>query len=260
MRQGDEAARFRRGEGRILAVDDTSANLTALCALLEPMGYEIVTAESGPKALACAAEGEFAVVLLDVMMPGMDGFETLRRLSDVPGFKGTPVILLTAYEPQPRMIEHAYEMGAADYVFKPIAPAVLRAKVEVFVSLYRRGLELGRRRDALVAKDRQISILAHDLRSPLSAITMVAASMVRTDASAAIRENAERILRAARRMDKMTGDLLDFARISAGGLPIDRAPVDLAVVVRDTVEEIRTAHVGGSIDLDVADGLAGSWD
>jgi signal transduction histidine kinase len=241
-------------------VDDTPANLFALRALLEPMGYEIVTAESGEKALACAVESTFALVLLDVMMPGMDGYETLKRLRGIPGFDGTPVLLVTAYEPLARVIEHAYAMGASDYVFKPIAPKVLIAKVEVFMALHNRDLELQRRGEALAAKDRQIAILAHDLRTPLTAIEMVAESMARRDPSPRNLTQTERIIRAARRMDAMTRDLLDFARIGDGGLPMARTEADLGQVVREAIEEVGAAHPERPIDVDLSGDLSGNWD
>jgi signal transduction histidine kinase len=260
MEYGSKADDPRRGEARILAVDDTPANLMALCALLEPMGHEIVMASSGRRALACAAQSEFALVLLDVMMPGMDGFETLSRLRQLPKFDGTPVLLLTAYEPQPRMVEHAYAMGAADYVFKPIAPDVLRAKVEVFVSLYRRGLELRRRGEALATKDRYIAILAHDLRAPLTTIGVTAQSLARREPSPRTQEQAGRIFKAAHRMDRMVEDLLNFARVGAGGLPIVRTEVDLAAVIREAIDELGTVHPDRPIDLDIDGSLRGLWD
>jgi signal transduction histidine kinase len=241
-------------------VDDTPANLFAVRALLEPTGYEIVTAESGEKALACAAESAFALVLLDVMMPGMDGYETLKRLRGLPGFDSTPVLLVTAYEPLAQMIEQAYALGASDYVFKPIAPKVLIAKVGVFMALNNRDLELRRWGEALAAKDRQIAILAHDLRAPLTTIETVAESMARHDRSPRNQIQTERILRTARRMDAMTRDLLDFARIGDGGLPMARTETDLGQVVREAVEEIGAAHPERSIDIDVRGDLSGLWD
>jgi two-component system, sensor histidine kinase and response regulator len=260
LRSGDLVADRQESEARILAVDDTPANLIALRALLEPLGHGIVTAESGHEALACAAESEFALVLLDVMMPEMDGFETLEHLRALPSFGGTPVLLVSAYEPPAQAMERAYAMGAFDYVLKPIAPAVLQAKVAVYTSLYRRGVELRRRGAALAAKDRQIAMLAHDLRSPLTAIRMIAESQVRSEPSERSRELSRRVLRAADRMEAMTEELLDFARAGSTGMPVTPVEVDLGALCRESVEEVTAGHPDRSIDVEIAGTVEGKWD
>ena len=124
----------------------------------------------GAEALELAATSEFAVILLDVMMPGMDGFETLARLRATPKAEHVPVILVTAYELDARAMGRVQGMGTVDYILKPIASELLRSKVAAFVSLHRRGEELRRRGEALAAKDRNIAMLAHDLQSPLAAV------------------------------------------------------------------------------------------
>ena len=258
--QGSPPAERRTTEARILAVDDTPENLLALRALLEPLGHQIITADSGEKALSLAAESEFALVLLDVMMPRMDGFETLRRLRELPSFDGTPVLLLSAYDPPPKMQEHAYRMGALDYLFKPIEPDVLRAKVDVYTSLYRRGVELQRWRASLAAKDRYIAILAHDLRSPLTAIKTTAETQARGETSPRICSQAARILRVVMRMERMTQELLDFARAGTGGMPVAPVDMDLATLSRESVDEVAAAHPERALNLETEGNLEGRWD
>jgi CheY-like chemotaxis protein len=124
---------------KILLVDDLRPNLLAITALLEPLGHEIVEATSGAKALEIAEREEFAVILLDIMMPRMDGFEVLERLHLIPLAHHTPVILQTAYDLDRDAIERAYTLGAVDYVRKPTPPSLLRGKVGALASLYRRG-------------------------------------------------------------------------------------------------------------------------
>ncbi len=244
----------RPARARILAVDDTPTNLFALAALLEPLGHEVVAVDSGRQALARAAELPFSLVLLDVVMPDLDGFETLRRLRRLPSCHDTPVILLTADDPEPRVIERAFAMGASDYLLKPISPDLLRAKVQVFVTLRQR-------QDALAAKDRHIAILAHDLRSPLTAIAASAESLRRHDPSPERAHNvADRILRATKRMELMTRDLLDFARAGAGGLPIAPVELDLGALVRDLVDEVGAGVQGRDIALELDGHLEGKWD
>ena len=120
----------------ILLVDDVPANLMAMEAVLQPLGQRIVSARSGPEALRALLEEEFAVILLDVTMPGMDGFETAQLIRDRNRTRGVPIIFLTAMQGDEQFILRAYERGAVDYLIKPFDPDILRAKVSVFVELY----------------------------------------------------------------------------------------------------------------------------
>lgn len=121
----------------ILIVDDRKENLLALEAVLEPLDVPVVRASSGPQAVELCRRQEFAVVVLDVMMPGADGLETARRLKEVGASRLTPIVFLTAAESDRRRIHAGYATGAVDYLFKPVDPDVLRAKVAAFVELYR---------------------------------------------------------------------------------------------------------------------------
>src|SRR5580700_1459677 len=107
-------------DGAVLVVDDAPANLLALEAILDPLGVRIVRAQSGPEAIARATEEQFALVLLDVQMPGMDGFEVARRLRDMEGGRETPIIFLTAIHREDRYARTGYDVGGADYLVKPL--------------------------------------------------------------------------------------------------------------------------------------------
>src|SRR5262245_57755023 len=122
----------------ILLVDDHPANLLALRAVLEDMGHHLVDAHSGEEALRLLLQEDFAVVLLDVQMPGLDGFEVAKRLRARERSRHTPVIFLTAYETDRGRLEQAYALGAVDYLVKPLIPVILRAKVAVFVELFQK--------------------------------------------------------------------------------------------------------------------------
>ncbi|MET7377600.1 response regulator [Streptomyces sp. NPDC005526] len=128
----------------ILLVDDMEDNLTALEAVLTPLDQPLVRARSGEEALAALARRRFAVVLLDVHMPGMDGFETAAGIRRLDGAKDVPVVFLTAAEDDPGFAFRGYATGAADYLRKPFDPWVLRAKVSVFLDLYRKNRQLER--------------------------------------------------------------------------------------------------------------------
>jgi PAS domain S-box-containing protein len=121
---------------RILLVDDRSENLLALEAILEPLGHELVRAQSGEEALRALLRTEFAVVLLDVQMPGMNGFETVELIKQRDRTKDIPIIFLTAISKDDEYVFRGYEVGAVDYMFKPLHPEILRSKVSVFVDLH----------------------------------------------------------------------------------------------------------------------------
>jgi diguanylate cyclase (GGDEF)-like protein len=126
----------------ILLVDDHSANLVALEAILEGEGRHIVKARSGHEALGLLAQFEFAVALLDVQMPEMDGFETAARMRDLEHCRNIPIIFVSAVSADESQVFRGYEAGAVDYIFKPLEPAILTAKVDVFLQLYSQRLEL----------------------------------------------------------------------------------------------------------------------
>ncbi|HEX2080393.1 MAG TPA: ATP-binding protein [Longimicrobium sp.] len=121
---------------RILMVDDRPENLMALEAILEPLGHELVRANSGEEALRQVLLHDFAVILLDVQMPGMNGFETAQLIKSRERSSLTPIIFLTAISKDEQFVYAGYEVGAVDYMFKPFNPDVLRSKVAVFVDLY----------------------------------------------------------------------------------------------------------------------------
>lgn len=120
----------------ILLVDDHEENLLALEAVLAPLGQRLVCARSGEEALRRLLSDEFAVILLDVRMPGMDGFETARYINARERTRHTPIIFLTGHDADTEYVFQGYEAGAVDYVLKPFEPAVMRSKVLVFVRLH----------------------------------------------------------------------------------------------------------------------------
>lgn len=129
---------------KILAVDDDRRNLLALEELLRAPGQTLVLASSGEEALQRVENEEFAVILLDARMPGMDGFTTARRIRERPGPRHTPIIFLTAAYEDLASIFRGYEVGAVDYIVKPLIPEVLRSKIAVFVDLYNKNVALTR--------------------------------------------------------------------------------------------------------------------
>jgi PAS domain S-box-containing protein len=126
---------------RVLLVDDDERNLLAVATVLEDLG-EVVLARSGEEALRHLLKGEFAVILLDVYMPGMDGYETAQIIRSRDQTKGIPIVFLSAVNKETEHLLRGYSMGAVDYVFKPVDPVVLRSKVAVFVDLFAKTKEV----------------------------------------------------------------------------------------------------------------------
>src|SRR5947209_3697805 len=132
------------GEVNILLVDDKPSNLLALRAVLEGLGHRLVEAPSGEEALRRLGEADYAVVLLDVLMPGLDGFETAKRIRAQENSRHTPIIFISAYDMPEFSPEQAYTLGAVDYLIKPFVPSILQAKVRELVALWQQTQEAKR--------------------------------------------------------------------------------------------------------------------
>jgi PAS domain S-box-containing protein len=130
------------GPANILIVDDQPENLLALAAVLEPLRHRVVQASSGEEALKRLLEDDFAVILLDVQMPGLDGFETAEYIKRRDRTRQVPIIFLTAIDKESHHVFRGYSVGAVDYLFKPFEPEILRSKVAVFVELHEKTNEL----------------------------------------------------------------------------------------------------------------------
>ena len=145
-------------KANILIVDDNSRNLLSIKAILENDGYNLVEARSGAQALKCLIDQEFAVVLLDVVMPVMDGFELAKIIRSREKTRTLPIIFLTGVSTDERSVFGGYSVGAVDYLLTPVVPEVLRTKVSVFVDLFRKSEEPKRQARALTEMER----IAHE--------------------------------------------------------------------------------------------------
>ncbi len=143
---------FPHGEAppaKILLVDDQPKNLLALSAMLEPLGQEVVQASSGKEALRHLLREEFALVLLDVQMPVLDGYEVAELIRSREKSRAVPIIFLTAIHRDQRLVQRAYTVGAVDYILKPIEPEILRSKVAVFIELHQKSQIIARQAEEL---------------------------------------------------------------------------------------------------------------
>ena len=146
---------------KILLVDDRPENLVALQAILEPLGQILVQANSGAEALKCILQHEFAVILLDVQMPDMNGFDVAQIIKSREKSRFIPVIFLSAISKEDAYVFKGYSMGAVDYVFKPFNPDVLRSKVAVFVDLYLKQQQIRQQSELLAESQRREMELQH---------------------------------------------------------------------------------------------------
>lgn len=146
---------------KILLVDDRAENLLALEAILESLGQKLIRANSGPEALKKVLETDFAVILLDVQMPGMNGFEVAEIIKSRERSRTIPIIFLSAISKEDAYVFKGYSMGAVDYVFKPFNPDVLRSKVAVFVDLFVKQGEIHRQGELLRESQKRELELEH---------------------------------------------------------------------------------------------------
>lgn len=149
------------GTVKILLVDDRAENLLALEAILEPLGQALVSAYSGEEALKCVLQHEFAVILLDVQMPEMNGFDVAQIIKSREKSRFIPIIFLSAINKEDSYVFKGYSMGAVDYVFKPFNPDVLRSKVAVFVDLYLKQEQIKEQSELLAESERRELELQH---------------------------------------------------------------------------------------------------
>jgi CheY-like chemotaxis protein len=146
----------------ILLVDDESGNLLALEAILEQLGVNVVKATSGMEALRQVLVHDFAVILLDVRMPGMDGFETAAMIREHPASRLTPIILLTAYHKADLDMSRGYSIGVVDYLLKPFDAHILRTKVAVFVELKKKSALIRKQGEEILHRETAARRLAEE--------------------------------------------------------------------------------------------------
>ncbi|MER7606780.1 response regulator [Nocardioides sp. NPDC127503] len=177
--------RHQQGTAKILLVDDRAANLVALEAILGSLNQSLVRAGSGEDALRALLHDDFALILLDAQMPGMDGFETATRIKARERTKDVPIIFLTANDFDTHLAYRGYATGAADFLAKPFDPWLLRAKVQVFVDLWHASRKLSIQADLLrrslderAAQPGRVDVdVVTDLRSRLAGVEEAVAEL-----------------------------------------------------------------------------------
>ncbi len=227
----------------ILIVDDDRRNLMALQELLQGLGQNLVLAHSGEEALRCVLKQEFAVILLDVRMPGVDGFETARLIRERQRSRHTPVIFVTGATEDVGSMFRGYEVGAVDYIVKPLIPEVLKSKVAVFIELYAKNAELERTGERLRESEENLRALSARMRS--------------------VREDEQ--IRIAREIHDELGQALTGLKMDltwlGGRLPADQKPLlkkikSMFRLIDETIRSVRKIASGLRPDLLDEVGLA----
>ena len=275
---------------KILVVNDDANSLFALTSLLsqwaEQESYEVIGANSGEEGLRQVLRHDFAVILLDVNMPGMDGFETAEAIHQRARSADIPIIFITAFLADELDRLKAYQRGAVDFLFTPVIPQILHAKVSVFVALAMKNEELkkqarqlSQRTTALTAtnkrltreieerksaerqnhaKDEFLAMLGHELRNPLSAISSAASLIGLPGVSVDGVARARKIIqRQSQHLGRIVDDLLDLSRAMSGKILLNRAPLDLAPLLAACLETYKAT--GRSADYQLSVELDAGW-
>ena len=280
----------------ILIVDDLSENLLALEASIRQEDRAIFQARCGEDALALLLEHEFALAILDVQMPGMNGFELAELMRGTEKTRGIPIVFVSAAGKELNYAFKGYETGAVDFLYKPLDIDAVKSKVSVFVELYRQrretqrqleALEKSRQQQELLLRDLQVaqgelqqairmrddfmSMVAHELRTPLSTLLLEArlrkmqldkGNLALFDA-AYLEKMVVRDQRQIQNMVRLIDDMLDVSRIQSGRLSIRPAEVDLPALLARVVANLshQAAASGSTISLKPdPQPIKGVWD
>ncbi len=241
----------------ILLVDDRPENLLSLEGLLEGQGYELIRALSGNEALRLTLKHDCALVLLDVQMPEMDGFETAELMRLNPKTRHIPIIFVTAGMKEIQFQFKGYDAGAVDYLLKPIEPLILKSKVQVFVELYRQRKELELHRNRLSelveqrtqelnrarlnaesanrSKSRFLATMSHEIRTPMNGVLGMLALLQGSGLSEEQQEYVAQAAASSRDLVKLLDDILDISRIEAEKMELICADFALQPLIEQTI-------------------------
>ena len=267
---------------KCLVVDDLKENIIALESLLKDEYLEIISATSGVEALNLLLEHDFALALVDVQMPGMDGFELAEIMRSTGKTRGIPLIFVTATSADSHRIFEGYEKGAVDFLQKPLSPQIVLSKVRIFLELYNQKARLQRKlqtiketesnlQEALKSRDEFLSICSHELKTPLTSLKMQIQYTKRLrekkgDEVALTPENMTKFLiQADRSIDRiihLVNDMLDISRVTTGRLSLNLEKVNLEHLVLDVADRFQSIldMAGCEVSIIAQSDVVGLWD
>lgn len=240
----------------ILIVDDTPENIISLKKVLEKHNFEVDTASSGEEALKKILSQSYVLIILDVQMPGMDGFEVAEAISGYSGAKETAIIFLSAASANVNLITKGYSSGGLDYITKPVDMDILLLKVKTFYRIYEQSRALNEMQTALRAeietrkeaerkKDEFISVASHELKTPMTSIKGYIQLLERSLKKQDWETTQSRLHKVQGQMEKLNAliaDLLDISKIESGKLKFNRKYFSFDTVVNHTIEVMQLSN------------------
>jgi two-component system sensor histidine kinase/response regulator len=240
----------------ILIVDDTPENLISLKKVLERHNFEVDTASSGEEALKKVLKNEYVLIILDVQMPGMDGFEVAEAISGYSKARETAIIFLSAANTELKFITKGYSSGGLDYITKPVDMGVLLLKVKTFYRIYEQSRKLIEIQKALLdeiefrkkaerKKDEFISIASHELKTPLTSVKGYVQLLGRSIDKGDIETVKKHLSKAQVQLDKLNdliADLLDISKIESGKLKFNKKYFNVDQVLDNVIEVMHQAN------------------
>lgn len=239
---------------KILLVDDRKENLFSLGSLLDSPEVEIYKAESGSEALSLMIDYDFALAILDVQMPEMDGFELAELMRGAEKTKSIPIMFVTAASPASGFAFKGYESGAVDFLYKPIDPQILKSKVHVFIQLEMQKIQLRQAKElaenANKLKSSFLANMSHEIRTPLGALIGFT-ELLDDETLSPESKNAyiQTIKRNGQVLLDLINDILDLSKVEAGHLKVEREPICLVSISRDVISSLKVVSERKGLNL-----------
>ena len=240
----------------ILIVDDAPENIISLKKVLEKNGFEVDTASSGEEALKKILKKSYVLIILDVQMPGMDGFEVAEAISGYSKAKETAIIFLSAASANVNLITRGYSSGGLDYISKPVDMNILLLKVKTFYRIYEQSRALNEmqkalreeiefRKEAERKKDEFISIASHELKTPMTSIKgyiqLLERSLDKNDIET-VRTRVRKVQNQVEKLNLLIADLLDISKIESGKLKFNKTSFSFDDLLDHLLETMQQAN------------------
>ena len=237
----------------VLVVDDDKRNLRVMEKVLSGMPLTIHTVENGEKALSLLLRHNFALILLDVQMPGMSGYEVASIIRGDDSLKEIPIIFVTAISKEDESVFEGYEKGAVDYLFKPLKPIIIRSKVAIFLELFNQKKQLLEEKQkaefATRAKSDFLSSMSHEIRTPLNAILGIGDILLENPRDQEQERHIQLLCRAGDTLLEMINDVLDLSKIEAGQTHLEMIDFDLRKCIEDTTSFLAVRARKNNLEL-----------